>query len=186
MKRFTLNIILILAFLVTISAITVLFIADIKFNSAGAMDDAYRWNRADALYNEAVCLNPYNTVYLTEYAEFIINRGLYYKDKDALAKAEKLYERALLLNPECAKYEIRLGQLDIEKDPSGSAGPAMRRFRRAIKDDPNGFYTAYQIGYSGIRLWSYLGDDDKELVLGRLSYALWCQPWQARYIYPEL
>jgi len=63
------------------------------------------------------------------------------------------------------------------------ADMAMKNFRKALKNDPNGFNVSYSVGYGGIKIWKFLERREKELVLDRLRYTLKLRHWYLEYIY---
>jgi len=185
----------------TLIIITILpFIASAEFDLAQKLEANYRWKKAGETYREAIKLSRFNTKYLARYADFLVKQSTYRKDKISwLEQAEKLYKRALQLNPRCAEYAIKLGEVQIahsswliahgakESEIKMLVDKAMGNFKKAVENDPNGFNTVYSAGYAAMPVWGFLEKNEKEIVLNNLKYSLKKHPWYgARYIYPRL
>lgn len=182
MRRVSFNILLVVLFVFLMIAIILPFLSESKINYARNLAASYRWKKANNEYVEAIKLSPFNSKHVNEYGKFLENQSSY--DKKVIKKTENLYKRALELNPRCAEYAIDLGRLYVD---SGQIKKAFKNFRKAIKNDPNGFNTVYQVGYAPITVWNLLSYDEKELVLDSLMIALRKRSWYGfEYIYPRL
>jgi len=141
---------------------------------------------------EAVKTDPFNSQYFAGSGESILNEKYHHGDEMAyLDKAMRLYGRALELNPECADYSLKLGQIKLalflkDKVRVEYIKSAFDNFKRAVKNDPNGFNISYSVGYAGISIWKFLGKEDKEFILSRLKYSLKLKPAYSKYVYPKL
>jgi tetratricopeptide (TPR) repeat protein len=100
-----------------------------------------------------------------------------------------LYDRSLKLDPLNAEYA--LGQVEAylmlflrdETRDKTYLEKALVYFKRALKNDPNGFNTAYETSYRLMAVWQYLSQEDRDLVIERLGYVLKQEPWFRKYIY---
>lgn len=194
------NIIIILGFAAVTAVLALQFAADARFNEAQRLVDSYRWRRAEIYFTAARKLAPFNTEYLEGYGELMIRKGVYGRDTiPYLERAEDLYEKALALNPRCAIYAVRLGEIRIEMckhivkirgDKLMSAEDLVRKafsaFRTAVENDPNGFNTAYSIAYAGVMVWEFLDDHERDLVLDRLRFSLEEDRGHGQYIYEHV
>lgn len=192
MKRF-IDAILIVVFVFLVFAIVFSFFADWQFNSAKKLEAGYLWQNAEAKYRSAIRLEPLNTEYLVRYGDFLREKNVYQQDQIArLLNAEKLYVRALKLNPRCAECALCLGQVKLalflsnEDKFKDKLGSGLEDFKIALKNDPNGFDISYSIGYAGMAVWDNLNTDNKEWVLDRLKHSLKVQPWYGEYIYSRV
>ncbi|MFA6142160.1 MAG: carbohydrate-binding domain-containing protein [Candidatus Omnitrophota bacterium] len=171
------NIILIAFIVLSGFIITRPLLAEIYFNRAG--------------FSDAIRTDPFSSRYPAGFGEAILKEKRYHDDAAYLDRATRFYERALQLNPGCADYSLKLGQIEIalflkDETKTGLIKSAFNNFRRAIKNDPNGFNISYSAGYAGISVWKFLDHDEKEFILDRLKYSLRVRPLYSRYIYPEL
>ena len=173
MKRFGLNIVNILLLSIFLTMIIVPFFADMQFNTAQKLEKNYRWKKAASKYELAIKLDSFNTKYFAGYADFCANQSSYHKDKVYwLTRAEELYKRALQLNPRCSEYYFNLGQVQImyyllfsgndSKNTKNGAKTyireAIKNFRQAVKDDPQGFNISFSVGEAGMSFWEFLDD----------------------------
>jgi len=196
MKRISINIALSLLFAVLATVIILPLIADAKFNAAQVLEHNYRWKKAGENYEEAIKLDVLNAKHLAAHADFMIRQRAYLKNEIAwLQKAEKLYKRALQLNPRCAEYYARLGEIQINsicnmkyetRSMEIYINKALKYLTKAVANDPSGFNTVYSFGYIGMSVWNFLYDKQIELVLDRLRWSLRLKPWYGKYIYPQV
>jgi len=180
-------------FILTIAAIILQFAADLQFNSAKKLESVYLWQEARGKYQLAIKLNPFNAQYLAGLGDFLRGKSVYQEDRIAWLKmAEKLYARALELNPRCAEYAVSSGQVKLElflsdKDKfKDRFSLGLDALKKALKNDPNGFNTSYSVGYAGMTVWNNLNALEQEWVLDRLRYSLKINPWYSEHIYPYL
>ena len=107
-----------------------------------------------------------------------------------LKKSIALYGRALKLDPLNAEYAVGKGASELmlfAADKTGNKSylrAAEDDFTLALKNDPNGFNIAYDVGYMLMGVWSDLGDKEKDLAIGRLGYVLKQKHWYWEHIYP--
>lgn len=168
--------------------------AETYFDSALAYSDKFKWSMADQIFYKAISINPFNSRYIAVYADFLLRWGRYKDNKETLfLKAEVLYGRAIALNPDNAEYYGNMGMIKLERSLLLKPKPnmpkiaeAMKNFRKAFENDPNGFNVNYSIGYAGISAWKYLDEKDGEFILDRLKYTLKCKIRYVQYVYPKL
>lgn len=171
-------IILTIFLILSIFIITRPLLAEIYFNKAG--------------FENAVRMDPFNSQYFAGFGESILKEKRYHRNGNTFFdQALRLYGRALELNPECADYSLKLGQIELAlflKDEARTEliKNAFGNFRRAIKNDPNGFNISYSTGYAGISVWKFLTKEEKDFILSRLKYSLKLRPAYSKYIYPKL
>ena len=122
-------------------AISAPFMAEARLYAAEKLSDGYLWKDAEIQLVEAMKIDPHDSRYPARLGEFLFTQAGY-KDNQTplLKKAEGYYERAAALNPRCAEYFVKLGQIDVDLF---LIDKAFENFRRAMADDPNGFNTAY-------------------------------------------
>ena len=173
---------LVLILTVVTSAILLICAADLRFKSAVELEKKYRWSTAGKKYEQAIRLNPLNTKYHAGYGDFLARQSDYHKESSAgLKKAESLYIKAATINPRHAEYALKTGKAQLavsiwkKKDKTKIKG-VMANFKKALKNDPNGFNISYSVGLMGMTAWKFLDDEDKDLVLDRLKYAIKIHP----------
>jgi len=177
-KRFAINILLAASFALLIFVITRPLLAQVSCD------------RSD--FKSAVRIDPFDSHYLAGVADSILKEAAKPEyEAINLNRAIQMYDSAVELNPTCAEYPLRLGQVELilfNKDTGNRAliKSAFDNFRRALKFDPNGFNISYSVGYAGISVWKFLDRGQKEFVLERLKYSLRVKPSYSKYIYPKL
>ena len=192
LKRISISIILIFEFFCLAVVIIMPLLAEIQFNSVEKLIAKYLWKDAEAKLEIAMKIDPYNSRYLARRGEFLFTQSTYKDNPIPLLKiAEEYYGRASGLNPRCAEYFTKQGQINLAiflEDPSsmGLIRRAFANFKKAIEDDPNGFNTAYAVGYSSLSAWKYLNESEKGIAIDRLRYSLKQKPWYSEYIYPHI
>lgn len=182
--RKIINFILITFFVLLIVVITIPFIADMQFNVAQTLETDYRWKKAEEKYELAMKANPFNSKYPAEFADFLTHQSFYKKSKVLwLKRSENLYECALRLNPRCAEYDLKLGEIQLAYGSNNKhlIDKAFYYFNKALQDDPNGFNISYSVGYEGMNLWDILNSEQKEIILARLRYSLVLRPKYYEY-----
>lgn len=181
-RKLVLRTILAFIFVAIISAISILFIADLHFNLAQKSEKNYLWQKAVAEYETAAKLDPFNSEYLSGYARFLYHLSFTQQDKSTyLEKAQILYNRAIKLNPENAGYYLGLGKVQLAQGKKD-----LDNFKKAVENDPNGFLVSYETGYIGIDIWKDLDNNGREFMLGRLKKVLEHRIWLSKYIYPRV
>lgn len=176
------RIVLTVVFISLATVIIVIFIADLNFNLAQKSEKNYLWQKAIAQYDLAVKLDPFNSEYLAGLAKFLYDIGPYHTDKILyLQRAESLYNSAIKLNPENAGYYLGLGKVQLAEGKSG-----LDNFKKAVENDPNGFFISYAVGYTGMGMWKDLNSKDREFILDRLKKVLELRPRLSKYIYPRV
>ena len=187
MKRLVINIVLILLILLVAGAVIRHFYADKQYRAAKRLEKAYLWKGAEESFDSAIELAPFNSEYLSEYGNFLMLQSFYREDEALwLIQAEELYKKALDLNPGCAEYSLKLGEIQL-KIEGRSVDEAFKNFVRALENDPNGFNTSYSMGYAGIGIWDLLNNSERELILDRLKFIIEKYPWYGfNHIYPRL
>lgn len=187
MRRLVINIVLVLLILLVSNAVIRHFTADKRHRAARRLEKAYLWKSAEESFNSAIELAPSNSEYLAEYGNFLMLQSFYREDEALwLTQAEELYKKALGLNPGCAEYSLKLGEIQL-KIEGRSVDEAFKNFVRALENDPNGFNTSYSVGYAGIGIWDLLNNSERELILDRLKFIIEKYPWYGfNHIYPRL
>src|SRR3989338_3933990 len=192
MTKTLINIFLIISFACLAIIIRAPFIAEARFDAAERLIAGYMWKDAEKRLGEVIKIDPYDSRYPARLGEFLFSQSGY-KDNNIplLNKAEEYYGRASGLNPRCAEYFTKQGQINLAiflEDPSsmGLIRRAFANFKKAIEDDPNGFNTAYAVGYSSLSAWKYLNESEKGIAIDRLRYSLKQKPWYSEYIYPHI
>ncbi len=192
LRQIALNAVLIVTFAGIFFILLTPFLAQTQFDSAEKLIAKYLWKDAEAKFELAIKIDPYDSRYPARLGEFLFTQsGNKHNKIQLLNKAEKYYERASALNPECAEYYTKLGQIKLsafleETSKTEFIKYAFANFRKAIEDDPNGFNTAYAVGYSGLALWKYLDESERAIVVGRLKFSLRQRPWYSEYVYPRV
>ncbi len=182
-KRFIFNLILIAVFLLVIVLITMPLLAELEFTSAQKMADSNRWDEASSRFEKAIWLDPFNSRYLYDFSGSLVHKSEHNPDKMALLKkAEILCRKAAGMDPLNADYPLRLGQIRLDMDRSNTAD-AFDNFKKALKNDPNGFNVSYAVGYAGMAVWDRLDDFQREMVLDRLKHSLAVYPIYGNTIY---
>lgn len=189
---------LILVFASIIIVTLMPLLAQIQFDSARKLISRYLWQSAEKKLGLAGRMDSFDSRYPAALGEFLFTQSSYKDNKTPLLKeAAKYYERAACLNPRCAEYYVKLGQmyvsLAVEGQGSGGKGQvkaytenAFENFKKAVENDPKGFNTAYAVGYSGLAVWKELKEGGRAVVIDRLKYALKQKPWYSQYVYPRL
>ncbi|MDD5439058.1 MAG: carbohydrate-binding domain-containing protein [Candidatus Omnitrophica bacterium] len=196
MKRVIVNIAVLVIGGGTLAAVLLLFFADNAFTRAQALEKAYRWTAAKESYERAIRLDPLNAEYRAGYGEFLIRKSKYQKDPAPYLKtAGDCYRRALGLNRCSAEYRVRLGELATARcqwlkahggspeDVRREKETAMKNFTAAYDNDPKGFLTLYEAGYTALSLWDLLDRAERRMVTDMLRTALLSSMWHDGYIY---
>lgn len=193
MRRITFNIILAAGFICLAIWIIRPFMADMYFTRAQKTAATYQWAKAHTRFAKAISRDPFDSRYYAGLGEFLLYQSNYTGFKrPLLKKAEGLFENAIKLNPGCADYWVKLGQIQLNLFiENKNAEPELiksgfDRFRQALKNDSNGFNVSYQVGYAGIVVWKFLNDGEKALILDRLRYSLKLKRRYSKHIYPSL
>ena len=192
MKRISINIILIIVFILLLTVIILPFAAEMEFRKAGQLEEDYRWKKAGEKYQTALRLDPFNARYVSKAGDFLARQAIVRrKDRTSLLKrAEKLYERACRLNPGYAEYWYKLGKIQLDKTMlTGSFTvdslqfTVVENFRKAIEKDPYNLRNNYLVGNSLLTVWNSLGEKEKNFALSRLKYILRSRPWRRDSVY---
>jgi hypothetical protein len=165
--------------------------AEYQLSIARKLADAYLWEKADVRFTDALALDPWNASAFAGYGDFLRSIA---PDLDnevfLLTKAEKVYRRAYELDPMNAEYPLRMGEIEVKlflkdkKAHKNGLKDGLDYFKKALKNDPNGFNISYVVGYSLLHVWSSIDDKTKELAVNRLRYVLQFERWYWEYIYP--
>ncbi|MDP3731757.1 MAG: carbohydrate-binding domain-containing protein [Candidatus Omnitrophota bacterium] len=149
-----------------------------------------RFNSAE--FKDTIRMDSFNSRYPAGFGESVLNETRHPGNKAPhLNDALRLYRRALELNPRCADYSLKLGQIELilfleDKTKTTLLKNALGNFRHSIENDPNGFNISYSIGYAGISVWKFLNKEEKQFISSRLEYSLKVKPWYSKFIYPKL
>lgn len=187
------NFIITAVFLFLAAVIIAPLLAEAQFDIAGRLAAKSSFQDAASKFEKAVSMDPFNSRSLAGYAGLLKRAGSSLNVKiPELIKAEKLYERALALNPRHAEYALGLGQARIglflsgRKDFSGNLKKGFNDFKTAVRNDPNGFNISYSVGYAGLAIWEFLDQDEKAFTLERLKYSLKIKPYYAKHVYSKM
>ena len=111
-KQIAVIIVLMAGFVCLVAIVIAPFMAELRFDSAEKLIAQYRWKDAEADLGQAIAIDPYNSQYPARLGEFLLVQASYKGHKTPLLKkAEEYYRRASLLNPRCAEYFVKLGQI---------------------------------------------------------------------------
>ncbi len=191
-KKISVNIILILLFVVLVTIIVLSFVAEVQFEQAKKLESNYLWRKAEKAYLQAVDLNPFNAKYFAGAGDFLMRQSRYRKDKVSwLNRAEGLYGRAAQLNPRYAEYRYLLGKLHLaqssgDREKKRDIDRMVDNFKAAIERDPYNFRMNYLIGHTLLTVWDSLGMEEKGFALDRLKYILRLKPWYVGFVYPSI
>ena len=169
------------------------FMAELQFNTAQKLAQKYLWQNARQKFESAMCIDPLDATRPAGFADFLKTISSPHPDGDyLLMNSVNLYKRALELDPFNAEYALRLGEVELALFTRSEAKNnfvlirALDYFKLALKNDPNGFNTSYEVGYRGVEVWPYLNTGFKKLIVERLRYVLGQEYWYSRYIYPQV
>lgn len=195
MKKAVINTLCIFVYAALMGFLFFAFDADVKFSRAKALEDAFRWDAALVLYEEAAAGMPVNAEYRSELGNMIIKRGVY-RDEPLLSwamPAKKAFMAALRFNPYSAQYAERIGGIEarLALDAPGTVGVrfarrAMRYLMRAYYSDPNGPGICYAVGITAVSLWRMISPQERQWALDCLRYAYAARTVIDDYIYPYL
>ena len=200
MRKVSINIVLVVVFILLLGVTILPFAAEVQFDQAKKLEESYRWKRAGEKYQIALYLNPLNAEYFAEAGDFLMRRSRYRKDKVLFfERAKRLYERALKLNPRHAKHWYCLGQAELAHSSSlivdsqkfkeqslRFIAEAIENFKRAIEKDPYNFQVNYFIGHNLLAVWSFLNVPEKSFAVERLKFVLQVKPWYGDFIYQSI
>lgn len=196
MKTTIRNLLLFFGIILLSSVIVLSFFAERQFEKAEELEASYRWKKAGAAYQQAVHLNPFSGEYFAGAGSFMLRQAEVRKGKDKISwlkRAEKLYERACVLNPQYAENWYWLGKtkLDISRQDELSSkhyavGSVVENFREAVEKDPYNFPNSYLVGYDLFTVWDNLDNAEKSFALGRFKYVLQRNPWYGDSVYPAV
>ena len=191
--RIIIDVLLIAAVILLMIVVITPLLAEMQFETAQKAAKDYLWNSAELRFNEAIKIDPFNSEYPYRYAQFLKRKSIYQDNPiETLLAAEDFYKYALELNPRRAEYAIGLGQVQTtlfltdQVKFNAKLREALNNFKKAIKNDPNGFNVSYSASYAEISLWEFLNDEERSRVLDRLKYILNQKPWYSEYIYKKL
>lgn len=187
------SITLLAIFIFLVSVIKIPILAEMQYDMAQKLVAKYRWSTAETNFKKAINIDRFNSRYFAGFGEFLIREGSYDdRKKPFFERARALYERALALNPSSAEYAAKLGEIQLclfledEGSDPGLVREAFHNFKRAVRNDPNGFNVSYMTGYASISVWKFLKEEERGFILDRLKYSIKTNPYYARYIYPKL
>lgn len=193
MRRFVKNSFLGGIFAAIAAFIMIQLMAEIEFDAAGKLALEHKWEKAEMKFEKAIKLDPFNSRYLSGFADFLMQYSSCLKDgTSVLNRADGLYAEAAKVNPSCAYYYLGMGQAELslflsdKKAYAHNLKAALDNFKKAAAKDPNGFNISYSIGYAGIMAWQILTEEQREFVFNEFAYSLKTKPWYAQYIYPHL
>jgi hypothetical protein len=184
---------LIAFFMLLVAVILAPFIAELQINAAQGFAQRYLWQNAQQKFQVAMSIDPFSASVPAGFADFLKNISPNLADENSLLiNSVKLYKWALELDPLNAEYALNLAETEIALFMRGQSkdnkllAEALDYFRRALKNDSNGFNVSYSVGYAGISVWDKLDASEKKLVLDRLKYIFKTKPWYSEYIYTHL
>lgn len=147
--RIVINIILLVAFIIAMTAVTLPFSAQVKVNGARQLTRSGMLEEAQKAYEEALVLMPMSSDYWIEYGDFLWDIAIE-KDSDQLwGKIGPAYSRATQVNPKCARCWINRGHIAFA---DGEVVEAIDYFRQAKALDPNGGDTAFYLKRAALKL----------------------------------
>ena len=195
MKRWSLNIILVVVFSGLVLLVADIYVSDRIYDNAESLQKQYRWTKSFEKYRAAIKVMPLNARYWIGFGDFLMRRTSVVRS-DTVQSPEKAYERACLLNPKDSEAWYKLGAFRtkaIREDAVRGriitkmlVDSVMECFRTAIKADPYSLRINYFVGYELLTIWKQLSDEDKHFVERRLKIALKVNHWYASNIYPEV
>ncbi|MDP8265847.1 MAG: carbohydrate-binding domain-containing protein [Candidatus Aceula meridiana] len=165
-----------------------LLAADIFFIQAQKYEKKYLFEKAINHYQKAIDLAPLSSEYLGSYGKFLTRISKYNKDKfSILNKAEKLCKDAIQKNPMDSKFWILLGKIQLEQF-SETSGPvflklAIKYFKQAFKNDPNGEITTEGIAYNLAEFLLPLNKPDFDWALNKIKKTLQVDYPEVEYLY---
>lgn len=190
MRKNIFRIILLFIFIPLAVLLLLPWAAQRQFRQAQKLKASYLWDKSRQKFQRAILLNPLDASLSAGYAEFLKGISPYRPQESLLEEAAAWYERALELDPLDAQYSLGLGEAELmlfvnSKERNSPLLPkALKHFRRALENDPHGFNVSYEIGYRLVGVWSDLTEEDKNLAVERLKFALAQYPWLHLYVYP--
>jgi hypothetical protein len=193
-RRIGINIVLVALFLFLGAATILSFVSEMYFNDAEKLEKTNHWSKARETYTFVTALNPFNAKYPAGLAKFLSRQSAYYTKNriDSLKQMEDLYQYALVLNPRYAEYASGLGRVQLEMFRQDQEiykeklGIGLANLKRALENDPNGFNLTYRTCYAVLPAWSFLDENEKELIASKLRNNLKSRPWHGKYIYPRV
>jgi len=186
LKKSVINLILIVAFCLLVTALVRPLVAELKFTDGEKLAARFKWAEAETKFLDAIKIDPFSSRYLAGLGEFLLLQARYSGNKAPLIeRAVGLYGRALELDPKNAEYCLKLGAIELSRK---NYAEAFEDFRKAAENDPNGFNVAYGIGIAGIGVWKNINEADRLFVVERLKIAMMTRPsgdiylkaWNAR------
>lgn len=187
------NILLLLIFILLTVIAVFPFIAEISFNIGNTLNSKYRWKTADEKFDLAIWLDPLSAEYRADMSRFYIERVAILKNKiPVLLKAELEYKKAHELNPYNARYLVALAVVEEElflidtTKYSNRLESSVSHFREAYEKDSHHYIFNYDIGRNFLRIWDYIGEEDRRFSLARLKHCIELAPWYQWRIYPKL
>lgn len=182
--RYIINIFLIIVFVAVSILIITPLIADVQYGLAEKAIAAQKLWQAEAHFKKAIEFDPADSEYLAGFGSMLLEYGLRQKGRSRiywLERAIEYYKKAFKLNAECAEYTLSIGLAELGL---GNTEDAFNYFKKALRNDPNGFNTLYSVGYAGMAIWDFLDKDKKELVLRVLRESINLRSAYSIYIYP--
>lgn len=193
-RKNMLNILLPIIFFLFVIAIIAPLAAEIEADVARKACSTGDFIKAEAGFKKAISIDRFNSSYFSEMGKCLVKKGISQNKEEVseyLQRAVKSYEKASELNRQLASHTLELGHTYIRLFLNNTKdvvykNNAFLNFKRATRDDPNGFITSYSIGYTGMGIWQFLEKKEQSLVLDKLKLALKAKPSYGKYIYPHV
>ncbi|MGD0336870.1 MAG: carbohydrate-binding domain-containing protein [Candidatus Omnitrophota bacterium] len=184
------KVLLTVAFVFLAAIIIAPLIAELQFNAAQKVAVDYLWEKAEKKFEKAMLIDPFDASHPSGFADFLIDISPYRTDGGfLLKKAIVLYGRSLKLDSLNAEYALGEGKaylmlfLRDEVRDKTYLVKTLSYFKQALKNDPHGTKTAYEVGCRLMGAWPYLIEEGKSLAMKRLSFVLSEEPWLGWHIY---
>jgi tetratricopeptide (TPR) repeat protein len=139
-RRFVINICLPVVFITAMTAVTLPFSAQIKFNAGRKFLINSQWEQAQEAYERAVRMMPLSSDYWIGYGEYLWYRAIEEDDVGLWKQVEPAYIQAAKMNPQCAECWIKIGQAQHADE---RVEEAVVSFKKAQEVDPQGQDTAF-------------------------------------------
>jgi len=95
LKRLTIDFFLIAIFAGLIFLISMPFLAELEFNAAARLIEEGKWDKAELKFERAIKIDPFNSRYISGYADFLLRYSSEYNNKEPIfARSERLYTEA--------------------------------------------------------------------------------------------
>lgn len=191
LKRFCINIVLIIFFCLLFITLFLPFMAEVESNIGRNLEKRNLWLSSDAKFALISRLMPINAELYSEAGRLYATRSAMLRDRvSTLLKAETYYETSHSLNPYNVRNVMELAALETELflvDASNFADKleeSIKHFKEAYAKDPNHYIFNYDIGRNLLRLWDYASENDRQFAIQAFRHCLELKPNFYTRIYP--